>query len=125
MRTIRFTVLSTLVLLAIAMPAAADCSTCTIVHTSWNPGFSVGGGDGGIPITSADCTPTYQSGRVGIQDCRVISIDDYTQTCTGSDRVNSCYEYPPVCSPWDLSCGGILASTPAPRSLGHPILIGL
>jgi hypothetical protein len=124
MRTIRFTILSILLLLAMAIPAsAAECATCTVISFSWSPGFSTGG-DGGTTYTMADCTPTYISGKTGIQNCQVVTVDANTQTCTGSTRVSECYEYPPVCSPWD-PCGGILASAPEQHSLIRPVLLGL
>ena len=125
MRTIRFAILSTLICLAMAIPAAAaECSSCDIVRFSWGSGFSVGTG-GGTTYTSAVCTPTYESGKVGIQNCEVVNIDENTQTCQGSDRASACYEYPPVCSPWDPFCGGLLASAPGQRSLIRPVLLGL
>ena len=123
MRLIRFAILSTLVLLAMAIPAAAaECASCTIVKIYQGSGFSVG--VGGMSYTSADCTPTYVSGKVGMQNCQVVNLDDYNQTCTGSDRANACYEFPPVCSPWE-PCGGLLASTPGQHPLIRPVLLGL
>jgi hypothetical protein len=90
---------------------------------SLGSGFSVGSG-GGTTYTSAACTPTYYSGKVGIQNCRVTNIDETTQECSGSDRAAACYEYPPVCSPWE-PCGGLLTSTPEPHPLIRPVLLGV
>ena len=124
MRSIRLTVLATLVLLAMAIPAAAaDCASCETFRFTWGSNFTMGGG-GGTPYTTATCTPTYTSGKVGMQNCRVINIDETTQACEGSDRAAACYEYPPVCSPWE-PCGGLLASAPGQHSLIRPLLLGL
>jgi hypothetical protein len=54
----------------------------------------------------------------------VYNIDENTQDCRGSDRVSSCYEYPPVCSPWE-PCDGLLASTPGQPPLIRPVVLGL
>jgi hypothetical protein len=94
MRIMRFTILSllTLLILAIAIPAAATtCSLC-LTHTSYND-------DGTTKGIQALCDPSVEG---DIADCRVVGMKN-NQECDSVSLVAACGEgiggYN-MCPPW-------------------------
>src|ERR1043166_8931063 len=111
MRTIHLSILSTLLLLAIAIPATASCSSCfTDVYVS---------PDAPTQQIGAQC----QLNSVGdIPDCRVVTIGGIPQ-CTSGQNVGSCGEII-TCPPWECPTI-VIAGAPKQRSVIRPVLLGL
>lgn len=98
MRIMCFTILSLLVL-AFAIPAAADCSICVTTVTV--------NADGTSQQTDAQCEPNPTG---DIADCRAFNMRGNAY-CDSMSLVASCGEGISGCPPWAWNCGVIQYTT--------------
>lgn len=107
MRTIRLVILSIGLLLAVSIPAFADCSLCvTTVYV--NP-------DGPGQTTDAEC---QLSAGGTIPDCQVVYFGGIPN-CVSGQKVAICGEYLSTCPPWECP-PTLTAEAPKQRFVTRP-----
>lgn len=112
MRTMHLVILSIALVLAMAVPALADCSIC-ITTVNVDP-------DGPSQTTDAQCE---LSAGGTIPDCQVV-VFGATPTCVSGQKVAIYGEFLSTCPPWECP-PTLIADAPKQRSVTSPAQRGL